>query len=58
MERKLNRTTIAVTLHDGLRGDVTGLRGDVSGLSGDVDECGLADEDRLRGVAVRDLVLP
>jgi hypothetical protein len=59
MERKLNRTTIAVTgLHDGLRGDVSGLRGDVSGLSGDVSECRISDEERLRGVAVRDLVLP
>jgi len=40
----------------GLRGDLTGLRGDVTSLTGDVDSCDLTDEDRQRGVNIRDLV--
>jgi len=43
-------------LHSGLSGDVSGLRGDVSGLSGDIDDCELTDEDRQKGVDVKDLI--
>ena len=35
-----------------------GLWGDVTGLRGDVDECGLTDNDRVRGVDIETLVQP
>lgn len=40
-----------------LRGDVSGLRGDVSDLWGDVNDCDLTDEERAKGIDVKDLVL-
>ena len=40
----------------GLSGDVTGLRGNVTGLWGDVDECEITDEERAKGVDVKELI--
>ena len=40
----------------GLSGYVSGLSGYVTGLTGYVDSCDLTDEDRQRGVNIRDLV--
>ena len=34
----------------------SGLRGNVSGMRGDVNDCELTDEDREKGVDVKDLI--
>jgi len=40
----------------GLHGDVSGLYGNVSGIRGSIDECQLTTEERLRGVAITELM--
>jgi len=40
----------------GLHGEVSGLSGDISGLSGDLDDCEISDEERVKGVNVKDLI--
>ena len=42
----------------GISGDVSGIRGEVSGISGDVDLCEISEDERKRGVAIEDLVMP
>jgi hypothetical protein len=39
-----------------LRGDCTGLSGDCSGLRGDLDDCEITEEDREKGINIKDLV--
>ena len=39
-----------------LSGDVTGLSGYVSGIYGDVDACEITNEERERGVDIKDLI--
>lgn len=57
-------------VHDRISGDVSGISGDVSGISGDVggisgdvnglygnlDDCELTDEERTKGVDIKDLI--
>ena len=40
----------------GLRGDCSGLCGDCSGLRGDIDVCEITEEERKKGINIRDLV--
>jgi len=40
----------------GLSGNVTGLSGNVTGLSGALDDCEISDEERVKGVNVKDLI--
>lgn len=54
----------------GVRGDLTDVRGDLTGVRGnltdvwgnltdvygDLDACGITDEDRERGIDIRDLI--
>ncbi|MHA1353563.1 MAG: hypothetical protein ACTSR1_00125 [Candidatus Heimdallarchaeota archaeon] len=40
----------------GLVGDCSELYGDCSGLEGDFDECEITDEDRNKGINIRDLI--
>jgi len=43
-------------IHAELSGDVTRISGDVSGISGDVDACEITNEERERGVDIKDLI--
>ena len=40
----------------GIRGDISSIRGDVSGLRGDVDDCEITEEDRKKGIDIKDLI--
>lgn len=40
-----------------LWGDCSGLSGSCSGLSGNLDNCEITEEDREKGIHIRDLVL-
>ena len=40
----------------GLIGDCTGLKGDCTGLIGDLNKCKITDEDRDKGISIKDLV--
>jgi hypothetical protein len=39
-----------------ITGSLSGIWGDISGVTGNLDECGITEQDRLRGIAVEDLV--
>ena len=39
-----------------LYGDCTGLSGDCTGLRGDLDKAGITDEDRKKGVSIKELI--
>ena len=39
-----------------LIGDCSGLRGDCTGLIGDLNKCKITDEDRDKGISIKDLV--
>lgn len=39
-----------------IRGDVSGITGDVSGITGDLDDCEITEEDREKGINIKDLV--
>ena len=39
-----------------LTGNCTGLRGDCTDLRGNIDDCDLTDEDREKGINIRDLI--
>ena len=40
----------------GISGNVSGLNGDVTRISGDVDACEITNEERERGVDIKDLI--
>jgi hypothetical protein len=40
-----------------IRGDCTGIFGNCTGVSGDLDQCELTEEDRVRGVDIRKLIV-
>jgi len=40
----------------GLTGNCSGLTGDCSDLRGNIDDCDLTDEDREKGINIRDLI--
>jgi len=40
-----------------LSGDVSGLSGNVSGLSGNLDACEITNEEREKGVDIKDLII-
>ena len=39
-----------------LSGNVSGLSGNVSGLSGNLDACGITNEEREKGVDIKELI--
>ena len=39
-----------------IRGDVFGIKGDVSGISGNIDLCEIIEEDRQKGIKIKDLI--
>lgn len=53
----MNRVYRISTNSRGLVGDWSRLRGDCSGLSRDLDAYELTEEDRKKGVDIRDLVI-
>ena len=38
------------------RGDVNGISGDVTKISGNLDECEISDEERSKGINIKDLI--
>ena len=40
----------------GLSGNCSGLYGDCTGLRGDLDDCEITDEDREKGVDIKELI--
>jgi len=44
-------------ISSGLYGNVSGLSGDVSGLSGNLDACEITNEEREKGVDIKDLII-
>ena len=40
----------------GLRGDVSGVFGDATNVKGNLDECKLTDEERKKGVDIKELI--
>ena len=40
----------------GLRGNCTGLRGECTDLYGDLRECEITDEERKKGIDIKDLI--
>ena len=40
----------------GLKGDCSGLKGDCSGLYGNLKDCEITDEERIKGVDIKDLI--
>jgi len=41
----------------GLRGDCSNLQGNCSGLRGDLDDCEIIDQDREKGIDIKDLMI-
>lgn len=39
-------------------GDLSGVRGNLSGITGNLDDCEISEEDRRKGIKVRELVSP
>ena len=42
---------------NGIEGDVSGIRGDVSGIEGNVASCEITEEERKRGIDIKELIL-
>ena len=42
--------------HPGISGDVSGITGNVSRISGDLDECKITDEERIKGINIKELL--
>ena len=40
----------------GVYGDLSGVYGDLSGVYGDLDDCDLSDDDRKKGVTIKELI--
>ncbi|MFW6246881.1 MAG: hypothetical protein ACOC22_01755, partial [bacterium] len=40
----------------GLYGNCTGLRGNCSDLRGDIDSCEISEEERKKGIDIKDLI--
>lgn len=40
----------------GIRGDVSKIEGNVSGITGNLDDCQITEEDRKRGVNIKELI--
>ena len=39
-----------------VRGDLTNIYGNLTGISGNLDDCEITDEDRAKGIDIKDLV--
>ena len=40
----------------GIEGDVSGIRGNVSGIEGNVASCEITEEERKRGIDIKELI--
>ena len=40
----------------GISGDLTDIRGDLTGVSGDISDCEITEEERKKGIDIKDLI--
>jgi hypothetical protein len=40
-----------------ISGDLTGIRGDLTGIRGDLNDCEITDEERAKGIDIKDLII-